>query len=1160
MAQVFQFITQVFQSMAQATPCAFVPLWLQQGTTKAQRPQEIAGAYQKFTDASVSWLLHNVFDKILCVLCPSTSKGYKRPVTVVSLSTDHQYFKCRNMKAPKIIITAFFLVTAFVANTLGQKPVISSIDKQNASLGEIISITGSNFGNNLADIRVFAGGAEATVTFVSEQFIEAQVPAGATFNRISVHNIGNGLIGYATSHFAISFSGQNGIDPSDFEAQVDYFAERGLYDICLCDFNMDGLLDIAAANEQSSSVSLFTNNSTPGNINYSKGSIFIGKPTININCGDLNGDGKPDLVVSEGNNGNQLYIFQNTTVSPTISFSSQSVTFTGSVLRRIEINDLDNNGKPELIITNSGSNKVLFLDNQSTIASVVFSPIIHEITIPQASRTMGLSVEDLNGDQLPEIVVNQFLTDNGNCFVIQNTSSPGNFQFNNIIELGIPGTIVNLKVGDIDGDGKRDIVATQLLSSAISIFLNETAVGAAPGFSAPVNFPANNRPWGLDFGDLDGDKKNDIIIGSISNINQVTVLNNNSTPGNLQFDRVVLNATDVNRNVKVGDVDGDAKPDIVFTSIDDTNLGSLASNVSIFRNRQCVFPEILNGDPITICNGNTERLRSTQAPGATYRWQKDSEPPVNTTDPFLDITDAGIYRVTVISDGGLCTVASPSITVNVDAGTIPGGIVLNSNSPVCIGEVLNLSVSGPPGTTYTWRGPDNFSSTAQNPVIAGFSEAMVGKYYVTPKLGNCAGAEESLLISSVETPFLVISNLGNDNLCMGDNTTLSVIDDPDFTYRWKKDGVDIGGAIGHQFTVTDSGLYTVAIGNKNVPGCSPRETPPYQISVFTRPTADFNNDSKLCSQSPVSFTNLSASDNNANVTYSWNFGDSNTSLQENPTHTYNDDDSYDVRLRVEYQGLTCFDEVTKTIVVNETPSVEITSENDMKTICPGGSVMLSVDDSYDNISWSNGSNANSITADREGLFSVEVTENGCSTSDDFTVGLFPVPDVGIQAETTVLKLGRSLQLTASGLADYSWLPDVDTLINDPSIASPEVTPVETTTFTVKGTDENGCYGEASITIEVREGKITDRINPHKLFSPNNDNVDDSWIIDGITNFPVCRISIFDQKGVMVFEASPYANSWDGTLNGKPLSQGVYYYVIECGSSEDRRAGAITLIR
>ena len=1064
------------------------------------------------------------------------------------------------MKVSKVILIYFFLATSTVGNILAQKPVITGIDKQNASVGEILAITGSNFGNNPADIRVFAGGAEAMVTFVSDQFIEAQVPAGATFNRIAVHNIGNGLTGYSTDHFALSFSGQNGLDASEFEAQVDYFAERGLYDICMCDFNNDGLLDIAAANEQSNAVSLFTNNSTAGNINYSKGAIFTGTSTININCGDLNADGKPDLVVSEGNNGNQLFIFQNTTVSPTISFSSQNVTFPGSVLRRIEINDLDNNGKPELIITNSGTNKVLFLDNQSTTGSIIFSPVIHEIAIPQASRTMGLSVEDLNGDQLPEIVVNQFLTDNGNCFVIQNTSSPGNFQFNNIIELGIPGTLVNLKVGDMDGDGKRDIVATQLLSSAISIFLNETAIGAVPSFAPPRNFPANNKPWGLDFGDLDGDEKNDIVIGSISNNNQVTILNNNSTPGNLQFDRVVLNANDVNRNVKVGDVDGDAKPDIAFTSIDDTNLGTLASNVSIFRNRQCVFPKILNGDPVTICNGNTERLISTQAPGATYRWQKDSDTPIDTPDPFLDITDAGNYKVTVISDGGSCTIPSPTITVNVDAGAIPGGITLNSNSPVCIGEVLNLSASGPGGTTYTWRGPDNFSSTLQNPSITGFSETMVGKYYVTPKLGNCAGPEEFVLVSSVETPSLVISNLGNDELCQGESTTLSVTNDPDFTYRWKKDGIDVGGALSHQLTITEGGSYTVEVGDKNVPGCSARETPAYQVTIFALPTANFNSGSDRCSQTPVTFTNLSSVDNNANTTYTWDFGDGSNSSQASPTHTFSAGGSYNVSLRVDYQGLTCFDEFTQTVLVNETPSVTITSENNINAICEGDSVLLSISGTFDNILWSNGSNANSIFAHTDGTFSVDVTNNGCTTSDDFTVSLFPVPSVDIQAETTVIKLGQSLILSASGLTNYSWTPSVDTLINDPLISDPEVTPFETTTFTVDGTDENGCQGEASITIEVREGKITDRINPHKLFSPNNDNIDDNWIIDGIINFPVCTISIFDQKGIKIFEASPYLNSWDGTLNGKQLTQGVYYYVIECGSSDDRRAGAITLIR
>ncbi len=1064
------------------------------------------------------------------------------------------------MKVSRVISIYFFLAIATIGYSRAQAPVVSHIDKLYGSLGETLAITGSNFGSNLADIRVFAGGAEANVTFVSDQFIEAEVPGGTTFSRVSVHNISSGLIGYSTEQFSLSFGGQNGVDATDFETQDDYFAQRGLYDICMCDFNNDGLLDVAAANEQHNSVTLFTNNSTVGGINYSTGAIFIGSPTININCGDLNGDGKPDLVVSEGNNGNQLYIFQNTTVGSTISFSSQNITFSGAVLRRIEINDLDNNGKPELIISNSGSNKVLFLDNQSTLASISFSPVIHEITIPQASRTMGLSVEDLNGDQLPEIVVNQFLTDNGNCFVIQNSSSPGNFQFNNIVELSIPGTMVNLKVGDIDGDGKRDIVATQLLSSAISIFLNETAVGAAPSFASPENFPANNKPWGLDFGDLDGDEKNDIVIGSISNNNQITVLNNNSTPGNLQFDRVVFNVTDVNRNVKIGDVDGDAKPDIAFTSIDDTNLGTLASNLSILRNRQCVFPEIKNGDPVLVCNGNTERLFSTQEPGATYRWQKDSDPPVNTLVPYLDITDAGDYTVTLISNGGSCSITSPSVTVNVNVGVIPGGIVVSSNSPVCIGDALNLTATGPAGTTFTWRGPNNFSSTQANPTIANFTDDMVGKYYVTPVLGNCQGAEEFTLALSVGTPSLTVSNLGSDEICQGENTTLTVTNDPNFTYQWKKDGVNIGGALSHQYTVTENGSYTVAVGDITVPGCSPRETPAYEVIVYSAPVADFNVGSDLCSQTPVTFTNQSTVDANAVATYTWDFGDGNNSTQNDPQHTFNTSGNFNVRLRVDYQNLTCFNETTQSVNINETPTVEIVSENDVTDICEGDTVLLSINGTFDDISWNNGSESNSIQATSGGTFTVEVTDNDCVNTDDFVLNQLPVPDVIIDAETTTIKLGQSLLLTASGLQNYSWTPAVDTLISDPTISNPEVTPFETTIYSVEGINENGCFGQAGITIEVREGKITDRINPHKLFSPNNDNIDDLWIIDGITNFPTCSISIFDKQGVKIFEANPYLNTWDGTYNGQDLVQGVYYYVIECGSKDDRKAGAITLIR
>ncbi len=1068
--------------------------------------------------------------------------------------------KRKNMKVTKCYYFTIVLLFIATGKLFGQSPVITNIDKNYGSLGEILSITGSNFGNNVADIVVLAGGTRANVTFVADQFIEAEVPAGTMFSRIAVINIATGLIGYSSEQFSLSFGGQFGVTPADFEAQVDFFSERGLYDVCMCDFNNDGLQDIAAANEQNNNVTLFTNTSTVGNISFTKSAIFIGVPSINTNCGDINGDGKPDLLVTEGNNGDQLFVFQNTSTGPTISFSSQSITFSGSVLRRIEINDLDGDGKPEVIVTNSGGNRVLFLENQSTVASINFSPTIHEITIPQASRTFGLAVEDINADDLPEIIVNQFLTDNGNLFVIQNSSSPGNFQFNSIVELGVPGTMVNLKVGDLDFDGKPDIAATQLLNAGVSIFLNQSSAGATPTFALPQNFPANLNPWGIEFGDVDGDKKNDIVIGSINTINQVTILNNNSSPGNLDFTRVVLPSDDQNRNLRIGDVDGDAKPDIVFTSIDDTNLGLLAANVSIFRNQQCTFPEILNGPSLTICNGATERLFSTQEPGATYRWQRDSDPTIDTTDPFLDITNAGSYTVTLISNGGTCSITSQPIVVSLDPGTIPGGIAPANNGPVCIGETLMLSVTGPPTTTYEWRGPNGFTSTSQNPSIADFSEEMIGKYYVTASLGNCSAAEEFTLVSSVETPSLFISNAGDDQFCSSGNTQLSVSFDANYTYQWKRNGSPIASATANTYTVTQTGSYTVGVADITIPGCSSRDTPPYDIEVLTAPTPDFSNPLTVCAQNATAFTNTSTVDPNASVSYLWNFGDGSTSTVENPTHTFTSGGNYNVTLTVDYIGFTCSDQLVRNVSVINAPTVAISSEGNATEICNGDSLLLSISGTFDMVSWSTGATSNSIYVYAGGDYNVEAMVNGCPNTDQIVIDDLPPVDVSIIAEATTIKLGEDLQLEATGLTTYTWTPQIDSLINDFTIANPIVTPVETTTFRVTGQDANGCAGEAEITIEVREGKITDRINPHKVFSPNNDNIDDNWIIDAITNFPTCVVSIFDIKGVKLFESSPYQNTWDGTYNGKTLPQGVYYYVIRCGSDDDRRAGAITLIR
>jgi gliding motility-associated-like protein len=118
-------------------------------------------------------------------------------------------------------------------------------------------------------------------------------------------------------------------------------------------------------------------------------------------------------------------------------------------------------------------------------------------------------------------------------------------------------------------------------------------------------------------------------------------------------------------------------------------------------------------------------------------------------------------------------------------------------------------------------------------------------------------------------------------------------------------------------------------------------------------------------------------------------------------------------------------------------------------------------------------------------------------------------------------------------------------------------------YTVSGTDNNGCFGEATFELKVKEGSVYEKINPASFFSPDNgDEFGKFWTIEKITDYPECQVTIYDDKGVKVFEAKrEYANTWDGTFNGKKLPDGVYYFSIKCpGEQKSPKTGSITLLR
>jgi len=88
------------------------------------------------------------------------------------------------------------------------------------------------------------------------------------------------------------------------------------------------------------------------------------------------------------------------------------------------------------------------------------------------------------------------------------------------------------------------------------------------------------------------------------------------------------------------------------------------------------------------------------------------------------------------------------------------------------------------------------------------------------------------------------------------------------------------------------------------------------------------------------------------------------------------------------------------------------------------------------------------------------------------------------------------------------------------------------------------------------GTLTIILIPHKnimyLFTPNNDGINDYWVLPDMDEWGKCDVRVFNRWGKLVFADDNYDNLWDGVSNGNPLPEGAYYFVIKT-----QNAGTIT---
>jgi gliding motility-associated-like protein len=157
----------------------------------------------------------------------------------------------------------------------------------------------------------------------------------------------------------------------------------------------------------------------------------------------------------------------------------------------------------------------------------------------------------------------------------------------------------------------------------------------------------------------------------------------------------------------------------------------------------------------------------------------------------------------------------------------------------------------------------------------------------------------------------------------------------------------------------------------------------------------------------------------------------------------------------------------------------------------------------------------------------------------------------------VLQGGRVLlkPVTDGVELQYLWTP-VTYLQNNTIKNAIASVIMEDITYTLTVTARGGCQRSDDIFIKVLKPPVIPN-----TFTPNNDGINDKWVITYLNDYPECRVQVFSRTGQKLFEsAKGYPSPWNGTYMGKPLPFDTYYYIIEPGSGRDPLTGYITLVK
>jgi uncharacterized delta-60 repeat protein len=340
--------------------------------------------------------------------------------------------------------------------------------------------------------------------------------------------------------------------------------------VCSADFNGDGHADLAIADTYSGSVIIVGVWLGNGNGTFGSESLYYaGEEPGSISASDLNGDGKPDLIVTNGDYNGLVGTKESGGVSVLLNngdgtFQPSTAFATGDGPSAVAVADFNGDGTKDLLIADSASNDIS-LDlgyGDGTFSApkdfLVFAPPTNEnpsnpMVMPQEISASG----DINGDGYKDIVT---ADDNGyDVGDISVLLSNGDGTFADAVKVPAGNGVRGVAVGDFDGDGKADVAVVNSTDNDITVFRD----WSDGGFLHQATYALAGSATSIVAVDLNGDGKLDLAV-SLWSTGTVQVFLNNGD-GTFASPMSFADAGGASM-IAAGDFNGDGKQDLVTTS------------------------------------------------------------------------------------------------------------------------------------------------------------------------------------------------------------------------------------------------------------------------------------------------------------------------------------------------------------------------------------------------------------------------------------------------------------------------------------------------------------------------------------------------------------------------------------------------------------------